>query len=63
MITLRRAEEVSPGRHAWIQVARGELTLDGQTLRAGDGASTSDPGLLSVAAGAGEAELLLLDLP
>ncbi|MCA8920268.1 MAG: pirin family protein [Planctomycetes bacterium] len=49
------------GRHAWVQVARGELTLNGQTLRAGDGARTSDPGELTLSASA-DAELLLFDL-
>lgn len=37
---------LSSGRHAWVQVARGEVALNGQTLRAGDGAAVSDePGL------------------
>jgi len=55
--------ELPAGRHAWVQVARGEVTLNGETLRAGDGASTSDPGALKLAADAEGAELLLFDLP
>jgi redox-sensitive bicupin YhaK (pirin superfamily) len=33
---------LAPGRHAWVQVARGELCVQGQVLRAGDGAALSD---------------------
>lgn len=49
------------GRHAWLQVARGELTVNGTALAAGDGVRTSDPGRLEVASARG-AELLLFDL-
>jgi redox-sensitive bicupin YhaK (pirin superfamily) len=31
-----------PGRHAWVQVARGGLTLNDHALEAGDGAALSD---------------------
>lgn len=31
-----------PGRHAWVQVARGQLTVNGKPLGAGDGASISE---------------------
>jgi redox-sensitive bicupin YhaK (pirin superfamily) len=62
---LARGERVShqlrSGRHAWIQVAEGVLTLNGQTLEAGDGAAVSDETLLELA-GVDDAELLLLDL-
>src|SRR5262245_24292954 len=33
---------LGPGRHAWVQVARGSLRLDGEALAAGDGAAVSD---------------------
>src|SRR5207302_196173 len=37
-----RAElELRPGRHAWVHLARGKLTLNGQALEAGDGAALS----------------------
>jgi quercetin 2,3-dioxygenase len=55
--------ELGPGRHAWVQVARGELELNGARLRAGDGAAVSEEPLLRLAgAGEGLAEALLFDL-
>jgi quercetin 2,3-dioxygenase len=53
--------EVRPGRHAWIQVARGAISANDQKLAAGDGASTSMPGSIELAASE-EAEVLLFDL-
>jgi quercetin 2,3-dioxygenase len=50
-----------PGRHAWVQVARGAVTLNGRPLREGDGAAVSDERSLTVAATAA-AEVLLFDL-
>jgi redox-sensitive bicupin YhaK (pirin superfamily) len=50
-----------PGRHAWVQVARGAVTVNGRPLRAGDGASVSDEAALAVAA-TEPAEVLLFDL-
>ncbi|MBV9494853.1 MAG: pirin family protein [Acidobacteria bacterium] len=47
-------------RHGWLQVARGEVTLNGNTLRAGDGAAISGEESVTVR-GAG-AEVLLFDL-
>ena len=49
------------GRHAWLQVAEGELTLNGQTLRAGDGAALSEESSLTLAAKT-PAKALLFDL-
>jgi len=51
-----------PGRHAWLQVARGHCTLNGMPLEAGDGAAVSGENALRFAA-AKDAELLLFDLP
>jgi len=56
------AHTLAPGRHAWLQVARGELTLNGQTLAAGDGAGIENESRLTLAASA-TAEVLLFDLP
>jgi quercetin 2,3-dioxygenase len=50
-----------PGRHAWIQVARGELALNGQELKQGDGAAISDEKKLEFEARI-ESEILLFDL-
>jgi quercetin 2,3-dioxygenase len=52
---------VAPGRHAWIQVARGRVRADGVELGEGDGARTSDPGGVSIE-GLGDAEILVFDL-
>ncbi len=52
---------VETGRHVWIQVARGRLAAGEVTLEAGDGARTSEPGLLRLKA-TQDAEFLLFDL-
>ena len=48
-------------RYAWIQVARGNLSVNGQELNQGDGAAVSHEKLLRLAA-KDEAEVLLSDL-
>ena len=53
--------ELRPGRHAWIQVARGEVTVNGETLHQGDGAAVSDEAALDIASTA-DAEILVFDL-
>ena len=53
--------ELKPGRHAWVQVARGDLTLNDQALHAGDGASATDIPALELVAST-DAEVLLFDL-
>jgi redox-sensitive bicupin YhaK (pirin superfamily) len=53
--------ELRPGRGAWLQIAEGELTLNGVALRAGDGASTEEPGTLKITA-TQPAQALLFDL-
>lgn len=53
---------LAPARRAYVQVARGEVTLNGQTLRAGDGAALeaeAQVNLSSPSAG----EVLVFDLP
>jgi redox-sensitive bicupin YhaK (pirin superfamily) len=53
---------LAPGRHAWLHVARGALTLNGPRLSQGDGAAISDETSL-VLVGETDAEALLFDLP
>lgn len=48
-------------RHAWLHVAEGELTVNGQTLAAGDGVAVSEETELKLAA-TGPAQALLFDL-
>lgn len=55
------AHELLPGRHAWIQVASGEVAVNGVPLAAGDGAAISDQSRLELA-GRSPAEILLFDL-
>ncbi|HEX8636043.1 MAG TPA: pirin family protein [Pyrinomonadaceae bacterium] len=50
-----------PGRHAWAQVARGAVELNGQLLQQGDGAAVSDEEQLLIA-GREASEVLLFDL-
>jgi redox-sensitive bicupin YhaK (pirin superfamily) len=57
----RVAHRLRPGRHAWVQVSRGSLALDGEPLAAGDGAAVSDQAQLELE-GSTAGELLLFDL-
>lgn len=49
------------GRHAWIHVAEGTLTVNGQSLSAGDGLAATQEDQLTISA-AGPAQVLLFDL-
>ena len=53
--------ELAAGRHAWVQVARGHVELNGQTLKQGDGAAVSNESKLTLV-GTESAEVLLFDL-
>jgi quercetin 2,3-dioxygenase len=53
--------EVKPGRGAWLQIAEGALALNGVALETGDGASTEEPGTLTLTA-TQPTEALLFDL-
>jgi redox-sensitive bicupin YhaK (pirin superfamily) len=52
---------IDPGRHAWLQVLRGRVTVDGVVLEAGDGAAASDEPSLALTADEA-AEVMLFDL-
>ena len=52
---------LKPNRHAWVQLAEGEVTLNGRTLRAGDGAALSEESTLTLTAKA-PAQALMFDL-
>lgn len=51
------------GRYGWVQVVRGNLTVNGIALSQGDGAAISEEGELNWVAGAGGTECLFFDLP
>jgi redox-sensitive bicupin YhaK (pirin superfamily) len=53
--------ELKPERHAYVQVARGSVTLNGQKLETGDGAAISAEKTLELI-GVQDAEVLLFDL-
>jgi quercetin 2,3-dioxygenase len=53
---------LSAGRRAYVHVARGEVTLNGQRLSGGDGVKLADEPTLSLSKGK-NAEILLFDLP
>ena len=52
---------LKPERHAYVQVARGSVTLNGKRLETGDGAAISEEKSLEIA-GVNDAEVLLFDL-
>jgi quercetin 2,3-dioxygenase len=52
---------LAEGRIAWIQVARGSVLVNGQTLKAGDGLSATSSGVLRLE-GVENAEVLLFDM-
>jgi redox-sensitive bicupin YhaK (pirin superfamily) len=53
--------EIAQGRRAYVHVARGEVTLNGQRLGGGDGVKVEDEPKLKLSA-AKDAEILLFDL-
>jgi quercetin 2,3-dioxygenase len=53
--------ELKPERHAYVQVARGSVTLNGTKLDEGDGAAISKEKAIELA-GVKDAEVLLFDL-
>ncbi len=55
------AHELKPGRHAWVQVLRGGVRVNGERLKAGDGAALGGEAGLTVE-GDGDGEVLLFDL-
>ena len=54
--------ELRDGRYAWIQVARGGVNVNGQELKAGDGAAVSKETKLEISGIADGSEVLLFDL-
>jgi quercetin 2,3-dioxygenase len=55
------AHELRPNRHAWLHVAQGDVTVNGQTLKSGDAVAVSNENRLDVAASA-NSQVLLFDL-
>jgi hypothetical protein len=53
--------EVRPGRHAWVQVAKGAAEVNGESLQAGDAAAFDEAGRIEIVGG-DAAEVLVFDL-
>lgn len=53
--------DFAPGRHGWVQIARGTATLNGIEMQEGDGAAISGESAVALKAAA-PAEVLLFDL-
>ena len=53
--------QIVPGRHAWLQVLRGDALVDAHAVSAGDGLAVSDESGFTVSSPRG-AELMLFDL-
>ena len=54
--------DLAPKRAAWLHVARGRVTLNGEELAGGDGAAIHDEGVLDVV-GVEDAEVVLWEIP
>ena len=54
--------DLRPGRHAWAQVLRGTVALNGQSLATSDGVAISDEEAFSIRA-TESCEVMLFDLP
>jgi redox-sensitive bicupin YhaK (pirin superfamily) len=54
-------QPLATGRYGWLQVLRGGVTLNGESLETGDGAAASEESLLTIAA-TSDAEVMLFDL-
>jgi len=56
-------QPIAPGRHAWVHCAEGNIVLNGQPLKGGDGAAVSGERALQISGdGAKGGEFLLIDL-
>lgn len=55
------SRDIAPGRHAWLQVLKGSVVLNGRPLETSDGAAVSDESAITIRA-EGPAEVMLFDL-
>ena len=56
------SHQVAPGRSAWVQVAQGTATLNGEQLYPGDGVAVTDAGPITLVGTSQDAEILLFDM-
>ena len=57
----RVTHKLAPGRHAWVHVAEGDVSLNGKKLSGGDAAAVSEESMLELSA-VKPAQVLLFDL-
>ncbi len=57
----RVSHKLAPGRHAWVHVAEGEVSVNGKSLSGGDAAAISEDGSIELSAEKA-AKVLLFDL-
>jgi quercetin 2,3-dioxygenase len=57
----RLTHALRAGRDGWLQVASGEVTLNGERLGEGDGVAVAEAGMLAIES-RGNAEILLFDM-
>ena len=55
--------QLRAGRFAWVQVARGQVTVNGEALEEGDGVALAEVEAVTVASRAAGSEVLLFDMP
>ncbi|MCX7595021.1 MAG: pirin family protein, partial [Fischerella sp.] len=58
---IRDSYYLKPQRYAWVQIAQGVVTLNGHSLKEGDGAAVNGEEQLEISTDIG-AEVLLFDL-
>jgi len=58
----RILQQFASGRHGWLQVLRGSVSVNGHSLQTSDGAAVSDESELAIQA-TENAEIMLFDLP
>ncbi len=58
----RVTHSLTPNRQAWLQVARGAVSLNGQALLAGDGVAIAQLADLELVGNADSSEILLFDM-
>ncbi len=56
------SHELAENRHAWIQIIKGKVDLNGEELNTGDGAAISEEKILRIKSLSDITELLLFDL-
>jgi redox-sensitive bicupin YhaK (pirin superfamily) len=57
----RVAHTLAPGRHAWLHVAEGEVSFNGEKLSGGDAVAIDEPGTVELSA-TKASQVLLFDL-